>query len=74
MLKEIENDPNLTNEEKQDLLMLLQEQKEKIIQEGQKPEQEDKKRREALSPSERVGEDIQILQLKKQVQQAWQLH
>ena len=72
-MQEIENDPNLTDEEKQDLLMLLQEQKEKIIQEGQDPEQEDKKRRKALSPTERVGEDIQILQLKKQIQQAWQL-
>lgn len=72
-MEEIANDPNLTDEQKQEMLVALQEQKEKIIREAQKPEQEETKRREALSPSERVGEDIQILQLKKQVQQAWQL-
>lgn len=72
-MEEIANDPNLTNEQKNEMLIALQEQKEKIIREAQKPEREEQKRREALSQSERVGEDIQILQLKKQVQQAWQL-
>ncbi len=72
-MEEIANDPSLTNEEKKELLLALQEQKEKLIQEAQKPDHEDKKRRAALSTSERVGEDIQILQLKNQVQKAWQL-
>lgn len=72
-MEEIANDPNLTNEQKQEMLMALQEQKEKIIQQAQQPEQEEKKRREALTPTERIGEDIQILQLKNQVQRAWQL-
>lgn len=73
-MREIENDPNLTDEEKKELLVMLQEQKEKILQEAQKPDQEDKKRRAALSPTDRVGEDIQILQLKNKIQEAWQLH
>lgn len=72
-MEEIVNDPSLTSEEKKQQLLALQEQKEKLIQEAQKPEHEDKKRRAALSTSERIGEDIQILQLKNQVQKAWQL-
>lgn len=73
-MREIENDPNLTDEEKKELLVMLQEQKEKLLQEAQKPNQEDKKRRAALSPTDRVGEDIQILQLKNKIQEAWLLH